>query len=92
MAFVRELRKISRSFGSGPEEEKLRLLDAVMGQRRMTTRELVDLTETLCFMRAYPDSPRVLRAVKEVAEGIREFVDPEDPGLADTGVPGSANS
>ncbi|MHC4224557.1 MAG: hypothetical protein ACYSUN_11250, partial [Planctomycetota bacterium] len=91
MALVRELAEFSRSFGSGSARRKVRLLEQV-GGARLSPKALVALSDTLCFLRAYPDDPSVLCAVDAAAGMLRARVDPDEPALLNSGVPGSANS
>jgi hypothetical protein len=89
------LARLERSraeFGDGAEPVKLALLAALAGARLATAGELRRLHETLCFLRAYPDGPRLLAAVERLLAGFarRPDLGRHRAALADSGIAGTA--
>lgn len=95
---VDRLAGLSRQFGPGRSQEKLRLLEEIAALKRHSSRRLVLLHDTLCYMRAYPDSARVLSAVCALCDELRDLVerrtggDEMFPALINTGLPGTTNA
>jgi hypothetical protein len=89
---VRSLHALSRSFGPTPARKKLELLELVADAPRIGVRDLLLLQETLGFMRAHPDDPRVLRRVRALVAGLRERPEVGAHALNDHGFPGSTNT
>ncbi|MHC4579465.1 MAG: hypothetical protein ACYTED_18920 [Planctomycetota bacterium] len=85
---VAALDSLARTFGAGAARRKLAALDAIARARRLPVRDLLTLHDTLCFLRAYPDSPAVLRRVEALAAGLRARGS-DAARLRDTGFPGS---
>jgi hypothetical protein len=82
-------------FGSEAAQETTALLADLKRMRFRKPADLIQLHETVLFVRAYPQSPRVLRLADEVlfsfAERLRgvdqaPFEDPEISGIAGTSV------
>jgi hypothetical protein len=84
------LHAISRSFGAEAAHKKQTLLTKISSQRRFRVKELVCLHDTLNFMRAYPDNPRILERVRELVPSLRRHAGAVS--LRDTGFPGSSNT
>ena len=89
-----ELARVASTFGPPAADRKLRLLRRVERAPRHSLRDLRALHDVLCFLRAYPDDPRVLGAVGAVIARLRTWLEAagaaEDaPTLADTGFPGT---
>ncbi|MFQ5505699.1 MAG: hypothetical protein ACE5F1_13015, partial [Planctomycetota bacterium] len=91
---VPALMAVSRSFGRAAARRKKALLRGIAGRKRLSARELVVLGECLCFMRAYPDDPELLRLVEGLIAELRDRVRALGgaASLANTGLPGSTNS
>ncbi len=93
---IRELAKASGSFGPEPAGTKRRLLREIESRSRHSARGLRVLHDVLCFLRAYPDDARVLRAVESVIAKLPVWlevagIDGASSALADTGFPGAVN-
>lgn len=94
---IAELAAKSRSFSPDAARDKKRLLEVIAGERRIGARDLVALHDTLCFLRAYPDSRAILEAVETVGSRLREWVHALPDGgdtasLLELGIPGSSNT
>jgi hypothetical protein len=93
---IEKLVQVAGAFGPSSAAAKLRLLGEIAHQRRYSARDLLALHDALCFLHAYPDNARVLRAVESVAGNLREWlvsseIEPDSPVLVDQGFPGSVN-
>jgi hypothetical protein len=66
MKRLRELENLVRVFGATAAARKLALLDALARTRLAGPAQVLRLHEALCFLRAYPDNPRVLRTVEDM--------------------------
>jgi hypothetical protein len=64
---IRELHGISRAFGARAAGTRLRLLKEIASMRGLRPREQRLLAEPVEFLRAYPDSPRLLALARELA-------------------------
>lgn len=89
---LRRLERLATNHGPGCEEEKLELLRRLERGRFAQTREVLRLHEALCFLRAYPDGPRLLARVRSL---LRTFDRRSDllrfrHELEDTGVAGTS--
>src|SRR5260370_28304835 len=82
-------------FGRDAARRTVALLDRVLHARVREPAELIRLHETVLFLRAYPQSPRVLRLADKLlfsfAERLRgldrePFEDPQISGIAGTGL------
>ncbi len=82
-------------FGRDAARRTVALVDRVLHARVREPAELIRLHETVLFLRAYPQSPRVLRLADKLlfsfAERLRgldpePFEDPEISGIAGTGL------
>lgn len=88
---LKELEDKRSTCGRDATPRKLTLITS-LGRARLTRPgHLLRLHETLCFIRAYPDSPPVLRAAESV---LRRFEQRPDfrrhrAALADTGIAGT---
>jgi hypothetical protein len=94
---IDRLTAVSRSFGAKAAREKLAALAGIAQLERHGSRRLVELRDTLYFMRAYPDNEDVLHAATELSLSLRSIVskqtgsDPDYPALVNTGLPGTCN-
>jgi len=93
---IAELVRCAGSFGSKHAAGKLQLLESIGRGRGISLRDLLSLHDVLCFLRAYPDDPRVLVAVREVVAKLRgwldaQAIDRESPRLENEGFPGGVN-
>ncbi|MHC4990883.1 MAG: hypothetical protein ACYTGC_07870 [Planctomycetota bacterium] len=88
---VRDLDRRKTEFGPEAERRKLELLRAVQGRRLEHAADVVRLHEALCFVRAYPDSAKVLGLVEDLLAGFADRSDVrryrED--LRDSGIAGT---
>ncbi|MGH7730160.1 MAG: hypothetical protein ACRENJ_02820 [Candidatus Eiseniibacteriota bacterium] len=89
------LDRIERSraeFGGASESHKLGLLEPLERRSLGTAAQVLRLHEVLCFLRAYPDGPRLLAAVERMLERFprRRDLRRHRAALADTGVAGTA--
>ena len=79
-------------FGEGLAHRKLELLARLEKESMGSTAAVLELHETLCFLRAYPDSPEVLAAVEGLLgafdrrRDLRRFA----AKLTDSGIAGTA--
>lgn len=89
------LEEMKGLFGREAARRTTELLDRTLKTRLRDAVELIRLHETVLFLRAYPQSPRVLRLADQVlfsfAERLRgvnrdRFEDPEVSGIAGTGL------
>jgi hypothetical protein len=91
-AMVKELRELRNRFGLGVEHRIAALLRRLARRRVRDVRELIELHETLLFIRAYPMNRQIL----ELAEGLlRRFgtrIKSDDPEFEDPTVSGIANT
>jgi hypothetical protein len=67
---LRRLAGIHASYGPAPAAEKETLLDALAGGALPTAREVRQLHDLLCFLRAFPDSREVLARVEVMLAGF----------------------
>ena len=92
---LRRLRKLHQNFGGGAAQKKLEALRLL--ERRTLSRpgEVFALHEVLCFLRAYPDSPQILKQVEKMLArfdkraDLRRFRRRFRDDLADTGIAGT---
>ena len=61
---LRRLVALKDQFGPGAEAAKLRALSDLRGASLRTPAQVLALHEVLCFWRAYPDSPRLLKMIE----------------------------
>jgi hypothetical protein len=81
-------------FGSGPAERTASLLESLKKSRLREAADLIRLHETALFLRAYPQSPAVMRLADEILFSFAgrlpadhdAFADPEMSGIAGTAV------
>jgi len=93
---IGELGELSRRFSPEDATSKVRLLEQIRSRSLRSARLLFRYHEILCFLRAYPDSPALLRSSEEelqnfetrvaLAAGDDEYT-PE--GLRNTGIAGT---
>jgi len=91
MMSVAKLEKLQKRFGGDAEQRKLALLGELARVRLPSARAVLRLHELLCFLRAYPDGPRLLRQVEDMLAGFacradlrRHAEELEDSGIAGT--------
>jgi hypothetical protein len=95
---VDELASVAHEFGPAKARVKLRLLREIARMDSLSSRRIVRLHDTLYFLRAYPDNPGVLKAVRACIPVLRRATehrtvdDRLHPSLLNTGVPGSSNA
>ncbi|MFH1418720.1 MAG: hypothetical protein ABII12_10610 [Planctomycetota bacterium] len=63
-SILKNLEQHKTRFGDGAGDRKLDLLKALQTRRLSRSKDVLLLHETLCFIRAYPDSPQVLAQVE----------------------------
>lgn len=87
-----QLLRIKAEFGPGAGRTKLRLLQSLRRARLGSARQVFELHEALCFLRAYPDDPPVLAEVRGQLAGFSERADLQRFAgrLRDTGIDGTA--
>ncbi len=85
------LERIVRSYGVGMAERKLELLSRLANARLETPSQVRRLHEALCFLRAYPDTRRMLSQAKHMLEGFerRRDLRKHAPGLGNSGIVGT---
>jgi hypothetical protein len=86
------LERSRAEFGGGSEARKLALLEAHDRVRLPTAAQVLRLHDVLCFLRAYPDGPRLLTRVERM---LADFADRPDlrrhrKALTDSGIAGTA--
>ena len=89
---LRRLARIRLEYGGDAAARKLALLRAIDRADLGAARRVVALHETLCFLRAYPDDARVLRAVERMLARFdrrRDLARHRDT-LASSGIAGTA--
>lgn len=89
---LERLERLRPVFGGEAEGDKLALLEALRRRRLATAAHVLRLHDLLCFMRAYPDGPRLLAVVERM---LTDFPSRPDlrrhrAALADTGIAGTA--
>jgi hypothetical protein len=87
-----QLKRVRHAYGPEGAAAKTRLLQQFERRRLPDADAVLDLHETLCFLRAYPDDPTVLETVERLLAGFAERGDLRRfrRALADTGVAGTA--
>lgn len=88
---LQRLRRIVRTVSPAASEEKRLLLRVLARSRCGSAREVEELHEHLCFLRAYPDEPEVLELVEDLLAGFsrRRDLRAHAAELADTGIAGT---
>lgn len=87
-----QLLRIKAEFGPRATRTKLRLLKSLGRAALGSARQVFELHEALCFLRAYPDDPAVLAEVRQLLgvfaqrRDLQRFAD----RLRDTGIDGTA--
>jgi hypothetical protein len=90
-ALLRRLERLREAFGAEAAARKRDLLAALGTRRLARPSDVARLHEALCFMRAYPDTPALLRRVERMLDAFprrRDLVAHRD-ALADTGIAGT---
>ena len=80
------------TYGGGAERQKLALLERLDRARLSTATQVLRLHDALCFLRAYPDGPRLLATVERL---LARFARRSDllrhrRALPDSGIAGTA--
>jgi len=91
---LEHLNSLKNRFTPADRETKLKALRALRDLEIHGVASLIQFHEILCFLRAYPDGPEVLRLVEEALEGFATRVDIVKAGarlsdlrkLRDTGI------
>ncbi len=65
-----ELEGVREEFGGDAEGRKLELLRALEKAELANAKQVTRLHEVLCFLRAYPDGPKLLRVVERMLRGF----------------------
>jgi len=91
-SLLKQLDRIKHEYAVKAAEPKLELLRALERRRLADADELLCLHEILCFLRAYPDGPEILRQVEGMLERFDERSDLKRlrRALADSGIAGTA--
>ena len=89
---LRRLEQLHRQRGERAAADKLQTLLALEAQTLPNARQVFRLHEALCFLRAYPDDPQVLRVVVRMLNNFCHRVDlrRHAKALSDTGIAGTA--
>jgi hypothetical protein len=88
---LRELVRRHTEFGEDRGGKKLVLLQALEKEHLSRAPEVLKLHEVLCFLRAYPDSPTLLRQVERMLASFdrRSDLRRHRAALADSGIAGT---
>jgi len=91
-SLLERLERSRAGFGGASETLKLVLLESLERRSLATAAQVSRLHEVLCFLRAYPDSPRVLAVVERMLERFprRPDLGRHRAALADAGIAGTA--
>ncbi len=91
LPLLRRLTHIKQVFGDDVAREKLALLRGLERRRLNKHKEVLDLHEILCFLRAYPDDETVLAQVERMLAGFaaRSDLRRHRKALADSGIAGT---
>ena len=86
------LERARADFGGDREPAKLAGLAALERTRLATSDQVLRLHDTLCFLRAYPDGPRLLARVERMLAGFerRRDLARHRAALLDSGIAGTA--
>ena len=91
-SLLERLERSRAEFDGASETHKRVLLEALERRRLATAAQVLRLHEVLCFLRAYPDGPRLLATVERMLEifARRRDVGRHRAALAGTGIAGTA--
>ncbi len=91
-SLLERLEGIRAEFGGAPETLKLAALQVLERRSLATAAQVLRLHDVLCFMRAYPDGPRLLAVVERMLAGFprRRDLKRHRAALFDTGIAGTA--
>ncbi len=86
-----ELEKLKTEYGGGSGARKLELLRILARRRLSAARDVLRLHEVLCFLKAYPDGPELLKQVEAMLArfGRRADLRRHRRALENTGVAGT---
>ena len=86
------LERLRLEFGGGVAARKCALLDALRRLELRTAKQVLRLHDSLCFMRAYPDGPEVLKRVERMLADFprRRDLARHRRSLADSGIAGTS--
>ena len=92
VALLRRLEESRAQFDRSAETRKLALLEALDGRSLATSDQVLRLHEVLCFLRAYPDGPRLRARVVAMLATFERRPDlrRHRRALADTGIAGTS--
>lgn len=92
VAALAQLERRRSTFGGGVEADKLAQLARLERGRLATPAQVLRLHDALCFLRAYPDGPRLLAVVERMLGGFARRADlvRHRAALADSGIAGTA--
>lgn len=93
-AALKRLALLRAQYGGDASADKLALLDAIDGAQLSSAKQVAELHEVLCFLRAYPDDAAVLERVETMLAGFSKRADLrrhrrelEGTGIAGTEIP-----
>ena len=91
-SLLEHLERSRAEFGGASETHKRVLLEALERRNLPAAGQVARLHEVLCFLRAYPDGPRLLAAVERMLEDFPRRADlgRHRAALTDTGIAGTA--
>jgi hypothetical protein len=92
LRFLDQLAKMKGEFGPGAAERTAALLEKLQRTRLREPADLIRLHEVVLFLRAYPQSPQVMRLADEILFAFADrlpadrdaFADPDISGIAGT--------
>lgn len=89
---LRELARLRFAYGGDSAGRKLQLLQGLETARLARARQVEQLHESLCFLRAYPNDPQVLVQAEKMLAGFaaRSDLRRQRRSLADIGIAGTA--
>ncbi len=92
VSFLRSLDRHKTRFGDGAGDRKLDLLKFLQTHRLPGAKDVLLLHETLCFLRAYPDSPQVLAQIEKMLAGFarRSDLRKHHRALVNSGIAGTS--
>lgn len=90
-SLLNELQELKYDFEPSASARKVTLLEQLEKRRLRDAGELYALHETLCFMRAHPDDPAILGAVRRILASFdtRSDLRRQRHSLADSGIAGT---
>lgn len=85
------LEKVKEQFDENSDQHKAELLDVLADMRFRSARDLLRFHELICFMRAYPDGPKVLKRAELLLNcfDLRSDLKKLAKDLVNTGISGT---